>query len=154
MMINLRTFVWEQSWLPPTLVNFSWYSFFSRSLSGTIVSLLLFIMFRLNWRKAYNIQTKGSPHVLYKDKMTREITTSPFPFCRYKQDNGHLKSEIEQLKDRLTSLNQEYELANEARVSGLEKVDELKRKSSKLEQERDAANRTMTKEVCTMRFPI
>ena len=54
---------------------------------------------------------------------------------------------MEQLKDRLTSLSEEYELANDSRIKSLEQIDALRRHVSALQQERDAATRNMTKQV-------
>ena len=58
-----------------------------------------------------------------------------------------MTSELEQVKDRLTHMNQEYEVANEDRVRAMEKMDELKRKLHKEEIERGTAVRNLNKEV-------
>ena len=70
-------------------------------------------------------------------------------FCYFslKQEKNHLVSEVEQLKDRLVLMNTEFESANNDRVTLCEKMDELKRKVSQAQQERDVAQRNFTKEV-------
>ncbi len=65
-----------------------------------------------------------------------------------KQEKGHLTTEVEQLKDRLALMNQEFDTANEDRVKLTEKSDELKKKIQHLVQEKDAAQRNRLKEVC------
>lgn len=72
-----------------------------------------------------------------------------FPLFSLRQEKSHLKSEIEQLKDRYTQLSTAFDSANEDRVKLVEQVDELKRKAQKLQQERDAAHRNMNKDVST-----
>ena len=44
-------------------------------------------------------------------------------------------------------MNNEFALANDDRVRLMEKIDEMKKKMSSLQQERDNAVRTRTKEV-------
>ena len=66
---------------------------------------------------------------------------------RCQQENRHLKDELGQLKERLTSLTQEYEVSSDSRVRGLEQIDMLKRQVSALQLERDATSRDKTKQV-------
>ena len=51
------------------------------------------------------------------------------------------------MKERMTSLKQEVDLRSDSNVQHLETIDQLKRKMSRLQQERDAASRDKTKEV-------
>lgn len=75
------------------------------------------------------------------------ITVYPLLFGSLRQEKSHLKSEIEQLKDRYTQLSTAFDSANEDRVKLVEQVDELKRKGQKMQQERDSAHRNLTKDV-------
>lgn len=68
-------------------------------------------------------------------------------FHRCEQENKFLKRELEQFKDRVTSLKQECDVRGDESVRHVQTIDELKRKMSRLQQERDAASRDKTKEV-------
>ena len=66
---------------------------------------------------------------------------------RKKKDRQQQESEIQSLRDRISSLGQEFELANEDRIKLTEKLDEMKKSLGKLQKERDQAHRKLNKEV-------
>ena len=78
--------------------------------------------------------------------LTRRCGYRCYVLGRCEQGNKFLKRELEQSKDRVTSLKQECDLRADESVKHLQAVDDLKRKISRLQQERDAAARDKTKE--------
>ena len=70
-----------------------------------------------------------------------------FYACRYLDEKTQLQQELEQLKDRMDAVVEEFETINEDRVKGLEEIDTLKRKLQTAQQEKDSAQRSFTKQV-------
>ena len=68
-------------------------------------------------------------------------------YFRYLDEKTQLQQELEQLKDRMDAVVEEFETINEDRVKGLEEIDTLKRKLQTAQQEKDSAQRSFTKQV-------
>ena len=68
-------------------------------------------------------------------------------FSSYLDEKQHLQQELEQLKDRMEAVSDEFETINEDRVKFLEEIDGLKRQLQTASQEKDASQRNYTKQV-------
>ena len=60
-----------------------------------------------------------------------------------------MESQLTQMRDRMTTINLEFESVNDDRLKFLGEIDELKRKLQSARQEKEAAERKFNKEVNT-----
>ena len=60
-----------------------------------------------------------------------------------------MESQLTQMRDRMTTMNLEFESVNDDRLKFLGEIDELKRKLQSARQEKEAAERKFNKEVNT-----
>ena len=98
-------------------------------------------------RRACDAETKRDEALLKLDSMEQQNKRLDMT---YKRENSHLKTKVEQLTDRLTQINQDFDMASQEKVELLEKIDELKRKMVKARQEVEASGRNKTKEMAIM----
>lgn len=63
------------------------------------------------------------------------------------QSKDQLDSQLNNYKDRMTNLQQEFENVNDDRVQLLDEIDDMKKRLQSAQQEKEAAQRKYQKEV-------